>query len=186
MCGGKAAPPAGGLYDKGDRDQTDIFDLMPIAASAYYLDRVKNDGGDESDPDARRLSRMKANYARSGDVVKLRYDRGAFVGEYEGEVPLVAPELAARNLAAETAFIAGMGDLAGKGLRVNVHRGQANHAPKTLREKTDGCSGFSEDDLTAAKNRLIRANRIKSIDEGPPSRWRSFLTIVEGTLPGLE
>ncbi len=154
--------------------------------SRLYLDRVKNDGGDEPDPDARRLSRMKANYARSGDVLKLRYDHGAFVGEYEGDVPLVAPDLAARNLAAETAFMAGMVDLAGKGLRVNVHRGQANHAPKTLREKTDGCSVFSEDELTAAMNRLIRANRIKSIEEGPPSRRRSFLTIVEGTLPGLE
>lgn len=33
MRGGNAAPPAGGLFDQGARDQADIFDLVPIAAS---------------------------------------------------------------------------------------------------------------------------------------------------------
>lgn len=33
MRGGNAAPPAGGLFDQGARDQADIFDLVPIASS---------------------------------------------------------------------------------------------------------------------------------------------------------
>jgi len=70
-------------------------------------------------------------------------------------------------------------------LRCNVHKGQANYAPKSLREKTAGCGRFSEEELTGAMNRLIKAGRVESIEEGPASRRRSFLQVVAPDLPGV-
>lgn len=46
--------------------------------SRLYLDRQKAEGGEPADPDARLLSRMKANYAPADARIDLRWQRGAF------------------------------------------------------------------------------------------------------------
>jgi hypothetical protein len=43
---------------------------------------------------------------------------------------------------------------------------------------------FTETELTAAMHRLIKMGAIRSVEEGPPTRRRSFLEIAE--LPGLD
>ena len=135
------------------------------------------------DPDLRLLSRLKANYAAAGVDLTVRYDRGAFkdAGDAAGAIGARGP---ARDREAEEAFIAGLAELETKNFRSNVHKGQANYAPKALREKTQAGERFFEDELARAMNRLVKAGRIESVEEGPKSRRRSFLKVTAPDLPG--
>lgn len=151
--------------------------------SRIYIKRQEMVNGETPDPDIRILSRMKANYAAANVDLTLRYKSGAF--DLEGLQAGDDPSTFDRSQAADTAFLTGMGELNQQKMRVNIHRGQANYAPKSLREKTDCCSSFSEKELAAAMNRLIRSKRIASVEEGPPSRRRSFLAVVSPPIPGL-
>jgi hypothetical protein len=54
-----------------------------------------------------------------------------------------------------------------------------------LREKTRTAATYSEDELEAAMNRLVRDGKILSREEGPPSRRRSFLIVTAPDLPGV-
>ncbi|MEW9305475.1 AAA family ATPase [Labrys neptuniae] len=152
--------------------------------SRIYLERPKIQDGETADPDRRILSRQKANYATAGVELQLRYQDGVFVNETPTQV---AGSGRMRQAEAEDAFIAGLRELGEKNIRCNVHRGQANFAPKALREKTKACASFSDDELGAALNRLLKASRVKSVEEGSPSRRRSYLAIIDETppLPGL-
>lgn len=151
--------------------------------SRLYLKRQDPVNDAIPDPDIRILSRMKANYASANIDLTLRYNRGAF--DMDGLSEGADASSHDRASAADIAFLAGMVDLAKQGLRVNIHRGQANYAAKSLREKTDLCSSYSERELSAAMNRLIRTKRIASVEEGPPSRRRSALVVIAPPLPGV-
>jgi RecA-family ATPase len=150
--------------------------------SRLYLKRLEAAGGNVSDADVRILSRKKANYAQAGAELTVRYSRGAFaldgVAEPDGGGIY-------RSRAAEQAFLSGMNELAAKSLDCNVHKGQGNYAPKALREKTHTAASYSEDELEAAMNRLIRDGKIVSLKEGPKSRGRSRLVLASPDLPGV-
>ncbi len=150
--------------------------------SRLYLKRPDAAGGNMPDADIRVLSRLKANYASAGVDITLRYSRGAFA--LEG---LAEPEGDGfyRSRVAEQTFLSGMNELAAKNIRCNVHKGQANYAPKVLREKTHTAASYSEDELEAAMNRLLRDGKISSREEGPPSRRRSYLVVMAPDLPGV-
>lgn len=156
--------------------------------SRLYIKRPESVGGDDPDPNLRILSRLKANYAATGVDLSVRWEDGAFVNTVD---PAMAGEaedgsiVAHRMREAEAWFIEGMNELAEKKLRCNIHRGQANYAPKFLREKTLVCATLSEFELTGAMNRLIKANRIRVEEDGPPSRRRSYLVLVSPDLPGF-
>ena len=151
--------------------------------SRIYLKRQEAVSGDTPEPDGRILSRLKANYATANVDLTLRYKAGAFV--LDGVPDGADPQTHQRSHAADDAFIAGLKELNVQNLRCNVYRGQPNYAPKTLREKTQGGAAFSQEELAAAMNRLIRAKRITSLEDGPPSRPRSRLVVVAPDLPGL-
>lgn len=150
--------------------------------SRLYLKRPDAAGGNVTDADIRILSRLKANYAQAGAELTLRYSRGAFaldgMAEPDGDGFY-------RRRAAEQAFLSGMNELAPKKIRCNVHKGQPNYAPKALREKTRTAAAYSEDELEAAMNRLVRDGKILSQEEGPPSRRRSYLIVTAPDLPGV-
>jgi len=150
--------------------------------SRLYLKRPDAAGGNQPDADIRVLSRLKANYAQAGAEITLRYSRGAFAregtAEPDGDGYYRAKEI-------EQAFLSGMNELAAKNIRCNVHKGQANYAPKVLREKTRTAALYSEGDLEAAMNRLLRDGKISSREEGPPSRRRSYLVNMSPDLPGV-
>jgi len=151
--------------------------------SRLYLKRPDADDGGTSNSDVRVLSRAKANYAQAGVDITLRYEDGAFA--VEGSAPAGGDPLY-RNKAAEQAFVIGLNVLTAKGFRCNVHKGQANYAPKALREKTTNCSEYSEDELKAAMNNLIKQNQIESVIDGLGSqRERSRLVVVAPNLPGV-
>src|SRR5262249_40431918 len=54
------------------------------ARSRLYLDRVKADGA-EDDPDLRVLRTVKANYGRTGQEIRLRWQAGVFKAAVSGD-----------------------------------------------------------------------------------------------------
>jgi RecA-family ATPase len=154
--------------------------------SRLYLKRPEAPAGETIDADKRILTRVKANYAAIGVELILRYEGGAFTNEVDDEgMEGDGVSRVPRHRDAETVFMQGMNELLEKNLRCNVHKGQANYAPKTLREKTVCCATFSEEELTGAMNRLIKTGRVNSLEEGPPSRRRSYLSVVAPEFPGV-
>lgn len=140
-------------------------------------------GGESVDPDLRVLFRAKSNYAAMGVELPAKWERGAFV-DATGAAGAAIVRGPQRDRQADEAFMKGLDELKAKNIRCNVHKGQANYAPKALRDKTLICAGFSEAELTASMNRMIQAGRITSVEEGPKSRIRSFLKVVAPELPG--
>jgi RecA-family ATPase len=142
--------------------------------------------GDEAsdDPDARILSRLKANYAAAGVDLAVRYNRGAFVLASDASAAIGARG-PGRDRQAEKAFVSALGELGAKGLRCNIHKGQVHYAPKAMRDMTEAAAGFSEDELARAMRRLIKANRVASVKEGPPSRERSLLRVIAPDFPEM-
>lgn len=145
--------------------------------SRLYLTRPTPEKGEQEDKDARILSRQKSNYAQAGASISLRYRDGVFVAT-GGEALDDDAWTLNRKRKAEDAFCAGLEELALKNFRCNAHKGQANYAPKSILEKATSATGFTHDELEAAMNRLFKKGRIESVEEGPPSRRRSFIRLL--------
>jgi RecA-family ATPase len=152
--------------------------------SRLYFTRPTPEKGEPEDKDARILSRQKSNYAQAGASVPMRYVEGAFVAT-GGEAFEDDAWTLERKSKAEAAFIAGVDELALKNFRCNAHKGQANFAPRAILEKSTTGTGFTQDELESAMNRLFRRKRIQSVEEGPPSRRRSFIRVLEPELDGF-
>lgn len=156
--------------------------------SRLYIKRPDAVGGEDPDPNLRILSRLKANYAAAGVDLSVRWEDGAFVNTVD---PTMAGEAedggakAHQMREAEEFFLAGLNELEAKGMRVNIHKGQANYAPKALREMTMACRTLPLDELACAMKRLIRTDRIRSVVDGSPSRNRTRLVAVSPDLPGV-
>lgn len=152
--------------------------------SRLYFTRPMPQKGDPEDKDARILSRQKSNYAQAGASVPMRYVDGAFVAT-GGEAFEDDAWTLERKRKAETAFLGGVEELSLKNFRCNAHKGQANYAPKAILEKATAAMGLTQDELEAAMNRLFKNKRIESVEEGPPSRRRSFIRVVAPELNGF-
>lgn len=138
--------------------------------SRLYLERISEDGY-EPDPDARRLSTKKANYARTGDEILLTWKEGAFVAD----APAAGLDRVAANAAAERVFIALLTAYAKQGRRVNA-AGGSTYAPKIFSEHPDS-EGMSKRALKGAMERLLQAGKVRVETDGPPSRRVSFLEV---------
>jgi RecA-family ATPase len=150
--------------------------------SRLYLEvpDAKMEEAAEIESDVRVLARVKANYAARGRIT-LRRDRGVFVLEAGGDT---AGDRG-RASDAERAFLAGLAELQAQQHRVNWHKGQPNYAPRMVRQSTHAAAGFSVEELTNAMYRLIKRGRLKSVEEGPKSRRRSYLVVIAPDLPGI-
>lgn len=146
--------------------------------SRLYFTRPTPEKGEPEDKDARILSRQKSNYAQAGGSVPMRYMDGAFVAT-GGEASEDDAWTLERKRKAEAAILEGIEQLALQKFRCNAHKGQANYAPKAILEKATAGQGFSQDELEAAMNRLFKRMRLESIEEGPPSRRRSFIRVCD-------
>jgi RecA-family ATPase len=120
------------------------------------------------DPDVRVIELAKANRARKGEKLMLRWRDGAFVLDKGG-----SPE-GVRNIrekAEDDIFLRLLDDYVGP---LSPHANAINYAPKLFAELPSG-KRIGLKRLKEALTRQIAVGTIKVIEEGPPSKLRSRL-----------
>jgi RecA-family ATPase len=142
--------------------------------SRLYLNRVVEDG-QEADPDRRVLTVKKSNYGRTGGDVFVRYNDGSFQREAGGA------HLDVGNAGgigkADTVFLKLLRRFAEQGRRVNA-AGGLSYAPKAFSEHPDA-EGVTKRAFKAAMERCLATGMVKVATDGPASKRRTFLEVVE-------
>ena len=122
--------------------------------SRLYLTRPQElDGADENDE--RRLKKMKANYSRIGEELRLMWRDGCFVARDEPTGTFKGIS----NRSAERVFLELLDRLDSQGRPVSESPNAGNFAPR-LMGSMDGREGFNRDDLRRAMERLFNDGRI--------------------------
>lgn len=137
-----------------------------------YLERVRS-GGEEADPDLRRLVTKKSNYGRTDTEVVLRWRAGALH-------PIVSEsrlDREAGNEKADRVFLKLLGQFKMQGRHVNASAGQT-YAPRVFDAHPES-EGVSKQALKAAMERLLSRGRIVLVADGPPSKRRNHLAIAD-------
>lgn len=138
--------------------------------SRLYLTRT---AGDDADPDERELTRLKANYAGAGDVLRLRWQRGGFIALE----PPSGVDRAALGAKGDRVFRALLTATYAQSTWTCPSPTARNYAP-TLFAKHPDREGLSKPALEAAMHRLIKAGTIKTETYGRPSEPRSRLALA--------
>lgn len=147
--------------------------------SRLYLQREVIDGV-EADPDVRILSNKKAQYARTGETIRLRWKEGTFVVEDTGAGAFGETPAAK----AERVFMKLLDRFAGQGRRVNGNSG-SNYAPKVFAEHPDA-EGCTKRHLANAMNRLFDAGEIETREVRENSKPVRFIARPEPSSEGRE
>ena len=142
--------------------------------SRLYLERVKDEGY-EANPDARVLRTMKANYGRTGGELALTWQNGVFVANG----PATGLDRVAASAKAERVFLKLLRQFTEEGRRVN-HASGISYAPKAFSEHS-GREAVTKRAFKAAMDELLQAGKIRIAEDGPASKRRSFLILVEGS-----
>ncbi|MET4487002.1 AAA family ATPase [Bradyrhizobium sp. LA7.1] len=128
---------------------------------------------DKTDEDLRLLKNMKANYGRKGAESKLRWHEGAFIlddGKPSAHLALLANH-------ADESFLRMLSAINGSGRRVSSSR-SSTYAPTVMLAMPERGS-TSKKALEEAMARLFAEKKIAVIKEGPPSKQRERLVVVE-------
>lgn len=128
---------------------------------------------DKDDDDLRTLKGMKANYARKGGEMKLRWHEGAFILD-DGK-PSPGAAIVANN--ADKVFLRLLSAINGSGRRVSSSKSSA-YAPTVMAAMPER-EGVSKKSLIDAMARLFAEKKIAVVKEGPPSKQRERLVVVE-------
>jgi RecA-family ATPase len=129
--------------------------------SRWSLARPDAVDGEEKDPDARVLTRRKANYAAIGEEIALRWVDGALVPRMTGGGDLSGADRAA----AEIVFLELLDARWKQGVAVSHSTRASNFAPKAFAKCADR-RGYSQRDFERAMNGLFDARRIEAITYG--------------------
>lgn len=131
--------------------------------SRLYFSKVKSNGSDE--PDLRQLEVMKANYGPSGEVVKVRWQRGVFLPEAGTSMS----QRGAADCFADDVFLHCLETKKSQGIEVVATTGRG-YAPSVFVAMPEA-KGLSRKTLADAMERLLSGNRIRQVMiGGPPSR----------------
>ena len=139
--------------------------------SRLYLERCKNQDGSEDDADIRILTTKKANRAKHGGKIFLRYCGGKFVRED------VAAKASDTEREAERVFLALLRQFEREGRAVS-HAPSKAHAP-TVFAGHPNAGRIGKANLAKAMDRLFAAGKIKIEESGPPSRRRQRIVEVD-------
>jgi RecA-family ATPase len=123
--------------------------------SRWSVHRPIAEDGAEADSDARILTRRKANYARIGEEVRLRWQAGALV-------PLSGPgvlESASARVEAEATFMAVLARTYRQNVVVSSSRNATNYAPKMFAQRPER-NGFGKREFERAMITLIADGRV--------------------------
>src|SRR5207248_166525 len=107
----------------------------------------------------------KANYAKLGESITVRYEGGLFLPQ----AGLGSLDKLAREQRAEDVFLDLMRHYTQTGRNVSESKTANNYGPAAFR-KEQAAKGFRKDDLEAAMLRLFDKGKIHVEDYGRPSR----------------
>lgn len=142
--------------------------------SRLYLERVADDGH-EPDPDARRLTGKKANYARTGQEIGLTWKEGVFVPDR----PAGGLDRMAACAKAERVFLKLLTLFTEQGRYVSASP-STTFAPAMFAAHPDA-EGCSKRALTQAMEALFSRGKIRNGDHGRPGRERRHIEFAEGS-----
>ncbi len=128
--------------------------------SRLFLDRPRDGDGEVTDPDARILTRAKANYARNGEGVSFRWHRWAFVREedlQEADRARIAGELAA--VTEDAAFVRCLAKAIEEKRATSASRSASNYAPRVF-AAMPSARGVKLKGFEAALQRLLHSGEI--------------------------
>jgi RecA-family ATPase len=124
--------------------------------SHLFLVSPKAEEGEPADPDARVLTRGKANHSRRGETIELRWCNGAFT--VTGSSGGLGASIEKRNC--EDIFLSLLGRLRSDGRYVSANSRAGNYAPRTFAGCPDR-QGFKVADFKSAMERLFAAKAIQ-------------------------
>lgn len=112
---------------------------------------------------------MKANYGRTGEEIKIRWDDGVYVLD-DGDDPAV---VSMTNRAADDVFLSVFLKLTGQGQRLSP-KPCATYAAKRIADHPDA-KGYTKQKMAQAMQRLLDAGVLRVESSGPPSRRYDIL-----------
>jgi len=128
--------------------------------SRLFLEQPRDDDGDTVDPDMRELSRAKANYARTGDVIAFRWHQWAFVRDSDLPANVHAEiEALARENRADDCFVQCLTKATEEKRATSPSKSATNYAPR-LFALMPSSKGIGEKSLEAAMQRLLHQGKI--------------------------
>lgn len=139
--------------------------------SRLYLRRVLQ-GDEETNPDARVLETMKANYGPTGGEIALTWCDGVFVPDATED----GLDRMAKRSRAERVFLKLLRLFAEQGRRVNSGGGQT-YAPSVFAQHPDA-EGVTREAMRDAMERLLQSGRVMNVETGRESKRRSHLEEV--------
>lgn len=148
--------------------------------SRIFLDCPQDADGEALDPDARQLSRVKANYARNGETLAFRWHEWAFVQEND-LAPGVHANIAAvaQENALNDAFVRCL-ERCTENRRAVSHVNGINYAPRIFAQMIEA-KGTGQAAFERAMERLIH-NGTVSLDQelwkGDNRHWKRGMKLV--------
>lgn len=139
-----AHPSAAGL-----RDGTGYSGSTAWRGSVRSLLTFEFEDGEDASPDRRILTRKKANYAKSGTAITLRYASGVFLPEH----PPVDEPSALNELCDDDLFLRHLRGLLDRGLCPSAAKNRDEFAPKLMKRT------FARDLVAVTVGRLEQAMR---------------------------
>ena len=148
---------AGLQNDGGHSGSTDWSNAV---RSRLYLSLSKDDDG--ADPNARVLTRKKANFASIGDMVRLHWKDGVIVPD--------EPASSCFGRSAEDVFLVLLDSVMAEGQKVSHKSKGGNFAPSIFMKRPSADrEGYQRRDFERAMQALLKSRRIKIAPYGPPS-----------------
>jgi RecA-family ATPase len=138
--------------------------------SRLYFTRMT---GDDADPDERELTRLKANYAGTGDVLRLHWQKGGFIAIDEP----AGIDRAALSAKADRVFVSLLTSTYANGAWASASPSARNYAPTAFAKHPDR-EHIAKAHFETAMHRLLRADRIKVETYGPPSQNKRRLAVA--------
>ncbi len=163
-----AHPSRSGMSSTGDMDGGSTA-WSNTARSRWALLVPRDEEGKVTDEDLRVLSRRKANYARMGEEIELRWTDGVLMPANQK----IESGLAGANrlMGAEYAFLTLLDRCTAQNVFLSASDHASNYAPKLLSKRPDR-QGYTRSDFAAAMHSLFANNRLTNLPYGRKSDTR--------------
>jgi RecA-family ATPase len=159
---------------RSDGGHSASTDWSNVARSRAYLSRPKDEEGSQPDPDARILTRKKAQYARAGETIYLRWSANVIIPDTikPGASPFGVID-------AETTFLDLMRRFEALGQPLSGSLNAVNYAPRVFAKlPRDERRAWKLADFEKAMNALFLRSAIRLVEYRTPSRHFSHKIVI--------